>query len=155
MSTSTRLRNLTSSIFVGMIAAGSLVTVATPARADVLTQESREFKGMYKIASSNDPIFPMTSQEEWFLDFGTGIHDNVFSGSVAVSLRRNPQVKVRIMAWQYLPQNASMLIGNTYLEGSRKAVAKGAWTMDSTSQGIVFQRGNYQVVMQRADPMDY
>jgi hypothetical protein len=156
MNTTSASRRIFRSLVVSASMATFAVLTVLPASADVIrSQSSREFKGMYKVASSTDPIFPMGNKEEWFLDFGKGIHDGIFSGSVAVSLRRNPQVKVRIMAWQYFPQNANLLIGNTYSEGSNKAVAKGVWTMDTTSQGIVFQRGSYQVVLHRADPRDY
>lgn len=156
MITNFALRRLLGSIVTATsIAAFSALTIQTVSADIIPTQESREFKGMYKVASSTDPIFPMNANEEWFLDFGKGIHDGVFSGSVAVSLRRNPEVKVRIMAWQYFPQNARLLLGNTYSEASNKAVAKGSWTMDATSQGITFQRGNYLVVLHRADPGDY
>ncbi|RYD19415.1 MAG: hypothetical protein EOP88_19080 [Verrucomicrobiaceae bacterium] len=127
------------------------------ASADVIPQGgSGEFRGMYKIASSSDPIFPMGSGEEWFLDFGKGIQPgSSSSGSVAVSLRRNPNVKVRIMAWQYFPKQAQILIGNPYSEGSRNAVAKGAWTMSGAKNGVLFERGEFRVVLHRAEPADY
>ncbi|MES2920519.1 MAG: hypothetical protein V4819_03180 [Verrucomicrobiota bacterium] len=124
-------------------------------RADIPAQASGEFRGMYKIAASTDPIFPIQDEKEWFLDFGKGISSGKFSGSVAVSLRQNPNVKVRIMAWQYFPKQGNIMIGNPYSEGSRKAVAMGKWQMRSTSTGIIFERGGYQVVLRPADPGDY
>lgn len=123
--------------------------------ADIPDQTSGRFAGMYKVASSSDPIFPMGASEEWFLDFGKGISGGKMSGNVAVSLRRNPNVKVRIMAWQYFPEKGSLLIGNPFSEGSNKAVAKGVWQLEPTSNGVIFQRGNYQVVLRPADPGDY
>jgi hypothetical protein len=123
--------------------------------ADIPDSASGEFRGMYKVRSSTDPIFPMQANQEWFLDFGKGITASKMSGSVAVSLRENPNVKVRIMSWQYFPKQAAMVIGNPYAEGSRQAVAKGVWQMTATSSGIVWQRGNYQIVLHRADPRDY
>ena len=124
-------------------------------QADIPDRASGEFSGMYKVASSNDPIFPMQAKQEWFLDFGKGITSGQFSGNVAVSLRQNPNVKVRIMAWQYFPKKGNIMIGNPYSEGSRQAVAKGNWQLRPIAEGVIFQRGNYQVVLHRADPADY
>lgn len=124
-------------------------------RADIPEQASGEFRGMYKVASSTDPIFPIQAGKEWFLDFGTGISSGKFSGNVAVSLRQNPNVKVRIMAWQYFPKQGNIMIGNPYFEGSKNAVAKGNWQIRPTSGGILFERGSYQVVLRPADPRDY
>lgn len=133
----------------------ALMISAPASRADVPDGGSSEFRGMYKVASSSDPIFPMESGQEWFLDFGQGIQAGKLSGSVAVSLRRNPNVKVRIMAWQYFPKQSQLLIGNPYSEGSRNAVAKGSWTMSGAKNGVLFERGGFQMVLHRADPADY
>lgn len=138
-----------------LLGAFSLVISASSAMADVQDGGSGEFRGMYKIASSTDPIFPMDSGQEWFLDFGKGVQAGKTSGSVAVSLRRNPNVKVRIMAWQYFPKQSQILIGNPYSEGSRNAVAKGAWTMSGARNGVLFEREGFRVVLHRADPADY
>jgi hypothetical protein len=135
-----------------VLAAAATVETASAEIPDV---DRGEFRGMYKITASTDPIFPMTSNEEWFLDFGSGITAGKLSGSVAVSLRQNPNVKVRIMAWQYFPQQGSLIIGNQYAEGSDKAVAKGVWQFRSTSQGVIFERGTYQIMLERAKPGDY
>lgn len=134
---------------------GALLIFTPLSQADVPDGGSTEFRGMYKIASSSDPIFPMASGQEWFLDFGKGIQAGKLSGSVAVSLRQNPNVKVRIMAWQYFPKQSQLLIGNPYSEGSRNAVAKGSWTLSGAPNGVQFERGNFRVVLHRADPGDY
>lgn len=123
--------------------------------ADIPDPSSSEFRGMYKVVSSSDPIFPATSSTEYFMDFGKGIQGNIMSGSVAVSMRQNPNVKVRILAWQYFPKQGSIMIGNPYSEGSRNAVVRGSWQVVGASQGVIFKRGNYQVVLHRADPLDY
>jgi hypothetical protein len=123
--------------------------------ADLPQRSGGEFRGMYQILSSNDPVFPMNAKQEWFLDFGKGIQPGRSGGSVAVSLRQNPHVKVRIMAWQYLPENGRILLGNPFAEGARKAVARGAWELLVRGDGVTFKRGNYQVVLHRADPADY
>lgn len=140
-----------------MVLAASAVFAASVqfSAADIPDRTPRSFEGMYKIAASSDPLFPMESSQEWFLDFGKGISDKKLSGSVAVSLRENPNVRVRIMAWQYFPERNSLLIGNPYSEGSTKAVARGVWQLESTGSGVVFQRGNYKVVLRPADPGDY
>ncbi|MEX1114347.1 MAG: hypothetical protein WEB53_03800 [Akkermansiaceae bacterium] len=97
----------------------------------------------------------MSEKQEWFLDFGAGIKPGRSGGSVAVSLRQNPNVKVRIMAWQYFPKNGQIVLGNPFAEGARKAVARGAWDLRVRGDGVIFKRGNYQVIMHRADPVDY
>lgn len=123
--------------------------------ADIPNQPSGEFRGMFKISSSTDPLFPIQADKEWFLDFGQGISQGKFSGNVAVSLRQNPNVKVRIMAWQYFPKQGNIMLGNPFAEGSNKAVAKGNWQITPTSEGFLFRRGNHQFVLRRADPRDY
>lgn len=133
---------------VGLVPAGAMA-------ADISQPGISEFRGMYKIAISNDPIFPMDAKQEWFLDFGSGITAGKLSGNVAVSLRQNPNVKVRILVWQYFPQQGSLLIGNPYAEGSDKAVAKGVWQFRTTTDGVVFERDSYQIMLQRANPGDY
>lgn len=150
--------NRTSSITRGLVAFISVVFfVVTPqsSRADVLNKPSGELRGMFKVTSSTDPIFPIQANREWFLDFGNGISLGKFSGNVAVSLRQNPNVKVRIMAWQYFPNQGNIVLGNPYAEGSHKAVAMGNWQMRPTSQGFLWERGSYQVVISPADPRDY
>ena len=136
---------------------GSILFAATLqfSQADVPDRASGEFQGMYKITSSNDPIFPMQAKQEWFLDFGKGISTGTFSGNVAISLRQNPNVRVRILVWQFFPKQGNLLIGNPYSEGSGQAVAKGNWQIRPVAEGVIFQRGTYQVILHRADRADY
>ncbi|HEX7260799.1 MAG TPA: hypothetical protein VF258_03205 [Luteolibacter sp.] len=122
--------------------------------ADIPARTPGEFKGIYQVTASTDPIFPLHENQEWFLDFGQGIRPQITSGSVAVSLRQNPNVRVRIMAWQYFPGQGSIALGNPYASGSRQAVAKGVWKMSAISGGFIFKRDNYQVVLSPADPRD-
>ncbi|MEO6477857.1 hypothetical protein [Luteolibacter sp.] len=133
----------------------AILSASGLARADVEESTAGQFRGIYKVIASNDPIFPATATREYFLDFGKGVQMGKLSGSVAVSMRENPSVKVRIMAWQYFPQQGSLVIGNPYSEGSRNAVAKGVWKMKGAQNGVIFERANYQVVLHRADPNDY
>jgi hypothetical protein len=123
--------------------------------ADIPDRPSGRFGGVYKIASSSDPIFPATAKREYFLDFGDGVQAGRSSGNVAVSVRENPNVKVRIMAWQYFPDQGKILIGNPFAEGSNRAVAKGMWQLKPVFNGVVFERGSYRVVLQTVDPADY
>lgn len=147
--------SLVSKSMRSLISTAAIALTLQFSNADIPDSPSAEFCGMYKISASTDPIFPIQAGKEWFLDFGKGISTGKFSGNVAVSLRQNPNVKVRIMAWQYFPKQGNIMIGNPYSEGSKKAVAKGNWQMSSTSRGILFQRGSYQVVLRPADPRDY
>lgn len=138
-----------------LLAAFVFTVSASVGYADIPDQGSSGFGGIYKIVSSNDPIFPMAQGIEYFMDFGTGIQGQKLSGSVAVSMRQNPNVKVKILSWQYFPKQDRIVIGNPYFAGSRNAVAKGVWKMTGTRKGVLFERGSYQVVIQRADPADY
>lgn len=139
------------SAFMGAV----ILSTAAMATADIPDPSAGRFGGLYKVTASTDPMFPATRTNEYFLDFGQGIQAGRASGSVAVSIRRNPHVKVRIMAWQYFPDQGKILIGNPYAEDSRNAVAKGAWRMRGISNGVIFERGSYQIVLQHADPNDY
>lgn len=125
-----------------------------PDRARPAAATPPQLAGMYKVATSTDPFFPERQNVEWFLDFGKGTSEKN-SGKVAVSLRQNPNVKVRIMVWQMFPQNASLLLGNQTAEGSKQAVALADWKIRSHAKGVVLQRGSYQVVLHHADPADY
>jgi hypothetical protein len=111
-------------------------------------------EGIYKVVSSTDPILPATGRQELFLDFGRGIQAGRFSGSVAISLRQNPHVKVRIMAWQYFPQHGKLVLGNPCFEGARDAVARGVWRIRGASGGVIMERDNCLVVLHCADPQD-
>ena len=123
--------------------------------ADRTGSSQGKLSGIYKVTSSTDPIFPVTSTREYFLDFGKGTRTPKLSGSVSVSERRNPNVKVRIMAWQYFPDQGTFVLGNPYAEGSRNAVIKAAWTMKNVSEAVVLQRGDHQVILRPVDPEDY
>ena len=118
-------------------------------------QDSGQLQGIYKVSHSTDPLFPIRAQNEWFLDFGKGTLDGKFSGSVAVSLRQNPNVRVRIMAWQYFPNEGTIVIGNPFAEGSHQAVARGSWQMRPAAGGMAFERGTFKLVLKPADPADY
>ena len=153
----TRLTKNTSMISgkVTGFAGAVMLSASVMASADVPDARPGQFGGLYKITASSDPIFPATKTNEYFLDFGKGVQAGKTSGSVAVSIRRNPNVSVRVMVWQYFPDQAKILIGTPSEDGSRKAVAKGAWSMRGITNGVIFERGTYQVLLTRADPKDY
>jgi hypothetical protein len=129
----------------------AVFALSSTAGADIPDQPPGRFGGVYKVSSSSDPIFPVTAKREYFLDFGAGGQ----SGNVAVSVRENPNVRVRIMAWQYFPNQAEILIGNPFAEGSNRAVARGVWRMKPVFNGVILERGGYRVVLHTADPADY
>lgn len=137
------------------LACAFMLSLAAIAGAKEPAPASGKLAGIYKVTSSTDPLFPATRNREYFLDFGRGIQSSKLSGSVAVSERRNPNVKIRIMAWQYFPEQGTIVLGNPFAEGSRNAVAKASWRMKNISEAVVFQRGDYQVILRPADPKDY
>ncbi len=132
-----------------------ILAVSTTTVAGTPVSSSGNFAGIYKVAASTDPIFPADSNCDYFLDFGTGLQPGKSSGSVAVSQRRNPNVKVRIMSWQYFPDVGRLAIGNPCAEGSRTAVAAAVWRIRLVSNGVVFERGKFRIILNRVDPDDY
>lgn len=125
------------------------------ASADIPDRGIPALRGMYQVSASNDPLFPMDRRQEWFLDFGKGIHNGISSGKVAVSLRENPNVSVRIMVWQYVPGERALFIGSQAAEGSGRAVTRGVWTLGTDSGTVFLLRGKCTIVLKRADPSDY
>ena len=99
-------------------------------------------------------MFPMTRGREWFLDFGKGVPAGKTYGSVIVSLRENPNLKIRILVWQYFPENGTLVIGNPTEPGSKQAVARAIWKIQCSRSGVRLQRGQQQVTLRRADPAD-
>ncbi|HVJ45460.1 MAG TPA: hypothetical protein VM511_03670 [Luteolibacter sp.] len=134
-----------------------IVLLGTSAlRADIPDRDSRiSLAGMYKVAASNDPFFPVASDREWFMDFGSGITDRKSAGKVAVSLRQNPNVKVRIMVWQVFPGTGQLYLGNQYSEGSRNAVAVADWKISNSGNSVILERHGFRIILNQADPADY
>ena len=132
-----------------------IATLSSSARADVPDRPPGELFGIYKIASSSDPAFAVKTGEQWFFDFGEGICGGRLNGSVAISLRRNPSVRVDIRVWQYFPKEGSLLIGSPYHEGSKNAVALGNWQVQAVSGGLVLERGKQQILLNRPSPGEY
>lgn len=110
--------------------------------------------GFYKIASCTDPLFGGDARSEWFFDFGEGVRHGRTSGTVAVSLRQNPNVRVRILVWQVFPETSTLVIGHQTEEGSRKAVALASWRIGRGAGGVTLRRGTYQISLQRASAED-
>lgn len=145
----------TTHVWAGALVGAIILAVSVTVKADVPDTPSGKFGGIYKVESSTDPMFPANQSTEYFLDFGRGIRADKTSGSVAISIRRNPNVKVRILTWQYFPDKGKIMIGNPYSAGSRNVVARGTWSMKAIRDGLVFERGKFQMILQRADPSDY
>jgi hypothetical protein len=139
---------------IGALVSAIIFSAVVTVRADVFDTATGRFGGFYKVVSSTDPIVPATETHEYFFDFGRGLQSGKLSGSVAISVRENPNVKVRMLVWQYFPETGKMVIGNPYAEGSRKAVAMGAWQMKGLPNGVLFERGSYQIVLHPADESD-
>lgn len=135
----------------------SLILVAFPlqSRADLPERGTLALSGMYKVASSSDPFFPAGTNREWFMDFNSGITNEKSSGKVAVSLRQNPNVKVRVMVWQVYPGTNELFLGNQFSEGSRNAVAVAQWRARNQGDSLVLERNGYQIVLNRAAPGEY
>jgi hypothetical protein len=112
--------------------------------------------GMYQVVSSSDPLFPMDdSRKEWFLDFSEGTRSGKTSGRLAVSLRENPRVQVRILVWQIFPREGTLTIGNAMADGGRGAVALAQWNVTATNHGIALERDGLRIVLRRAQPADF
>lgn len=144
-----------SGVFFAIVAAAGFFSISSPLLADVTSSAATSFSGIYKVAASTDPMFPTSEAREYFLDFGKGVQAGKVSGNVAVSMRQNPHVQVRIMAWQYFPKECTLVIGNPYSEGSRNAVVRAMWKMTGSEKGVIFERLGYQMVLHRADASDY
>lgn len=104
--------------------------------------------------SATDPLFPSPNGEEYFLDFGKGVTTGKFSGTVAVSMRQNPNVRVRILVWQLSPEEGILRIGNQTAQGSTQAVLRAEWRMGRSSSGLVLQRGDFHATLRPAGPND-
>jgi len=139
----------------GAFLTASLFFAVPSAHADVPDRGVSQISGIYKIAASNDPLFPVGQGREWFLDFGSGLTSTTSSGTVTVSLRQNPKVSVRPMVWQFFPSGSTLAIGNQYERGSTQAVAKGVWKVSQTRDGFAFDRGDVGFVLFRPEPGDY
>lgn len=143
-------------VFVATLLA--LVFSFQTSRADIPDRDRSpllSLAGIYKVAASNDPFFPVAAGREWFMDFNSGITSEKSSGKVAVSLRQNPSVKVRIMVWQVFPGTGQLYLGNQFSEGSKKAVSVADWRARNVGDSVVLERHGYQIVLNRANPADY
>jgi len=73
---------------------------------------------------------------------------------VAVSVRENPNVRVRILVWQLYRENGTLVIGNQTEEGSKSAVPLASFQVSSLPSGLLLERNNYQISLQRAAETD-
>lgn len=132
------------------LALGSPLAGADVQDAPAPTQS--RLQGFYRVVASNDPLFTLQDKREWFMDFGKGVTSGKTHGTVAVSLRQNPKVRVKVMVWQAFPQTSTLVIGEQTGEGSNKAVALGSWQVRPNSTGFMLERGNYRIVLDRSEP---
>ena len=144
-----------------LLGAALIALASQSVRADDVPDRDRrsanrpQLSGAYKVAASTDPFFPVAADREWFMDFGSGVTNEKSSGKVSVSLRQNPNVKVRIMVWQMFPQTGQLYLGNQFSEGSRQAVAVADWQVRNTRDGVLLERGGYQVVLRSVGADEY
>lgn len=110
--------------------------------------------GYYKIVRSSDPMFPSDANKEYFLDFGHAIERGRTSGTVAVSLRENPRVQVKLLVWQLFPETSTLVIGAPEDENSRQAVALASWKVRTGAAGMILHRDQFQIALQRAQSTD-
>lgn len=142
-------RPLLTGIFAPLIAL--ILLLGSPG---ALASDVSQLSGMYKVVSSSDPVFPESSGREWFLDFGQGIANGRNSGKVAVSLRENPNVRVRILVWQFFPDTGTLKIGNQFAEGARGAVTLADWRISRGQRELYLERDTHRVTLRPAGPAD-
>lgn len=96
----------------------------------------------------------MDHGKQWFLDFGKANATGPDHGAVSISLRQNPNLRIRICAWQYFPKTSTLVIGNPTEPGSNHAVVRAYWKTRPHHTGIRLERGQSFVALRRADPAD-
>ncbi len=149
-----RWRCLALAIVLPAFAAAAAPLQAADVAASTHAQLS-QLSGMYKVASASDPLFPTSDRQEWFLDFGKGTTEGRNHGKLAVSVRQNPNVRVRILVWQFVPETGQLLIGNQTAPGEGRAVMLASWNLRRATTGLVLERGDYRATLRPADPGDY
>ncbi len=128
-----------------------LAVVQAPA---AIRSSGGDIQGFYQVVASNDPLFPMDRGKEWFLDFGKAGPPDIHHGSVSVSLRQNPNLKIRLFAWQYFAKTGVLVIGNPTEPGSNQAVVRASWSLRPHQNGMRLERLQYSIALRRADPSD-
>lgn len=96
----------------------------------------------------------MDRGKEWFIDFGKVEVARMPHGSMSVSLRQNPNLQIRVFAWQYFPKTGTLVIGNPTEPGANQAVVRASWRVLTNQAGIRLERGQHEVALRRADPSD-
>lgn len=134
------------------------VFLLAPAAMAVIPDQSRGMpliSGVYQVVGGNDPLFPQAYGSEWFFDFGPGMNHGAHHGNVTVSLRQNPNVRVRIMTWQAFPNQHRLLLGNAVANQPNGAFARADWQVAPDSDGVVFRRGDHMLILARPAPGVY
>jgi hypothetical protein len=121
---------------------------AAPARAGDTAAEGSQapLQGLYRVGSSTDPAFPLEGGQEWFLAFGRG--GGKSSGSLALTLRQNPNLRVRLLVWQFFPDSATLRIGRQSARSSQQAVLATDWQLAASAAGsLLLRRGGFQLML--------
>ncbi len=136
-----------------LIAAAAVLATAPAATADLpaagpaAAVQHAAFCGTYKISSSNDPAFPGIDHQEWFLDFGRRAPTRP-SGTVAVTARQNPHLKLRLRVWQFSPDTGMLRLGTQAAQASQHLVAAATWQVTTAAAGsLLLRRGDYHALL--------
>jgi len=110
-------------------------------------------RGLYRVAASTDGFFPVDGGQEWFLDFGRGTEPS--SGRLALTLRQNPNLRVRLLVWQFTPERATLRIGRESARQPGHALAPTSWQLTrGTAGSLVLRRAEGQTTLVPATPSD-
>ncbi|MEP2777691.1 MAG: hypothetical protein ABJQ29_09275 [Luteolibacter sp.] len=130
---------LTMILFFGVVA--QVTSANIPVRSDGY------ISGTYQISKSSDPVFPIVEGREWFLDFGDGNATGNRSGEVAVSLHENPEVKTRLMTWEYFSDQDILIIREPSDETTTDIPAQTIWTVHSPASDLYLTRNNRTLIL--------
>jgi hypothetical protein len=110
-------------------------------------------RGLYRVMASSDPFFPLESGQEWFVDFGRG--EEEFSGRLALTLRQNPNLRVRLLVWQFSPVSGTLRIGRASARSPRGAVEAASWQLARGPAGAIqLRRDEHQTTLMPASASD-
>lgn len=102
--------------------------------------------GLYRIRSSTDPAFPLDNNQDWFFDFAHGADSS--SGTLALTLRQNPNLRVRLLVWQFFPDSATLRLGRASARSSHEAITAATWQLARGAAGsLLLRRGAFQITL--------
>jgi hypothetical protein len=110
-------------------------------------------RGLYRVTASTDPFFALEGGQEWFVDFGGGAEK--FSGRLALTLRQNPNLRVRLLVWQFSPDSGTLRIGRGSTTSPREAIAAASWQLARGPAGaLLLRRDQHQATLVPATSSD-